>query len=104
MVALRVARAPKLVQITGQTARRAEHDIFRAREIVHRADDFSLAHRRAGRRVIKPIHFLVPLTAKPFAALAVTRAHLPAAPRFAESFECCARVGDDWKRTLFESV
>ena len=47
VVALRVAAAPELVPVAGQTAGCTDHYTFLARNLIHRSDRRALRHRRA---------------------------------------------------------
>ena len=104
MIPFRVAGAPEPVQVTGQTAGRAQDYVLGPGEVVDSADDFRLAYGHACFRVVKAVHFLVPIAIELLDALAVSRADFPTAERLGQEFESDAGIGHDRQTRVLKGV
>ena len=82
VVALRVARAPELVQVARHRPRRADDDASRRRRVVDRADHLALRRQRGVAQPVQARHLCVPLhvQARGLGAVGVVDGAGPRAP------------------------
>jgi len=100
-----IARAPELMQITWQTAGRAEHHVSLTRRFINRAYDGALTHGMPGIfRRVDTADLGIPRSIQLFAAIAVGGVDLPAGQRLAEHLQGGARVGHQWQPAVLEGV
>ena len=87
VVALRVARAPQLVQVAGHRARRAHDDVARAGDAVDDAEHLALRGQRAVAERVGLLDGRVPLGGEPGGALGVVGVGAAALERAAQRLE-----------------
>ena len=95
MIATGLACAPEFVQVSGQAASSADHDVGRLREIVYDADDFAL---RDGRRLVNSVDavdFIFPAGAEFVDLGAIAFFHGEFAQGLLQLCDCQARVAGE---------
>ena len=104
VVALRVARAPQLVQVAGHRARRAHDDVARAGDAVDDAEHLALRGQRAVAERVGLLDGGVPLGGEPAGALGVVGVGGVALQRAAQLLQALASVADERQAGVLERV
>ena len=104
VVALRVARAPQLVQVAGHRAGGADDDVARPGDAVDDADHLALGGARRVAERVRALDGRVPLGGEARGALAVGGVGAPALERGVERLQAVAGVGDERQPGVLEGV
>jgi hypothetical protein len=104
VVALRISRAPQLVQVAGHAARRGDDDVARLRDAVDDADHLALRGQRAVAQTVSPLDRPVPFGRERACPLVVLGIGAPVLERLGQRFESSASVGEERQPCLLERV
>src|SRR3990172_6469846 len=104
VIAFGVSRAPELVQVPRQAARRADHDVLGLRQAVHRSDDLALTQGRTVPDAVDAVHFRSPFLPQSRDARSVFVTHTETLEPFRELLEGYPGVRDQRQRAVLAGV